>query len=137
VEQKVTEIDVLSWETEIKRLRKLVRKKSELIKKLKSGEEYQNLAAKLQRNLKERQNLHDYIDDLYKEIELKDTLYYRSEDAYKRLHDKFEANFKFHEYIKDTLGQTADLMENYDAIREQTEAVQERVPAAEGSRGTP
>ena len=121
---------------EIKRLRRELRKKADQIKKLKSGEEYQNLAAKLQRNLKERQNLYDYIDDLYKEIELKDTLYYRSEDAYKRLHDKFEANFKFHEYIKDTLDQTAGLMENYNALRKQTKTVRQRVPTAEGSRGT-
>lgn len=134
--QEITEIDVSSWEIEIKRLRKLVRKKSELIKKLKSGEEYKTLTAKLEKNLKERQALHDYIDDLYGKMDLKDTLYYRSEDAYKRLHDKFEANFKFHEYIKDVLVQTADLMEKHDAVREQGKAVQKRVQAAGRKRRT-
>jgi len=46
---------------------------------------------------------------------------------HERLKNKFEANFKFHEYIKDVLDQSADLMENYDAVREQSTTVQERV----------
>jgi len=58
-----------------------------------------------------------------------DTLY----EEHEHLKRKFEANFKFHEYIKDTLDQTADLMENYDAVREQSETVQERVSATEGA----
>jgi hypothetical protein len=36
-------------------------------------------------------------------------------DAHERLKRKFEANFKFHEYIKDVLDETADLMESVDA----------------------
>lgn len=51
-------------------------------------------------------------------------------DQYYRLNNKFEANFKFHSYIKDVLDQTADLMENYNAVREQGETVQEGVQAA-------
>lgn len=51
-------------------------------------------------------------------------------EEHERLKRKFEANFKFHAYIKDVLDQTADLMENYDAVREQEETVQERVQAA-------
>jgi hypothetical protein len=51
-------------------------------------------------------------------------------EAHARLSRKFEANFKFHEYIKDVLDQTADLMENYDAVREQGKALQERVQTA-------
>lgn len=53
---------------------------------------------------------------------------------YDRLNDRFEANFKFHEYIKDVLDRTADLMENYDAIREQEPSVQKRVQAADRKR---
>ena len=58
------------------------------------------------------------------------------EREYDKLNDRFEANFKFHEYIKDVLDQTADLMENYDAVREQSETVQERVQAAGRKRRT-
>lgn len=47
--------------------------------------------------------------------------------SYDRLVDRFEANFKFHEYIKDVLDQTADLMENHDALREQSQTLQERI----------
>jgi len=53
---------------------------------------------------------------------------------YNKLADRFNANFKFHEYIKDVLDQTADLMENYDAVREQKPSVQERVQAT-GRKG--
>ncbi len=53
---------------------------------------------------------------------------------YNRLANRFNANFKFHEYIKDVLDQTADLMENYDAVREQKPSVQERVQAT-GRKG--
>ena len=136
MEWEVVDPDLLSWEIEIKRLRKLVKKKSELIKKLKSGEEHQNLAVKLEKSREDCQRWRDYVDELYGTIELKDTLYYRSEDAYKRLHDKFEANFKFHEYIKDVLVQTADLMEKHDAVREQSKTVQERVQATSRKRRT-
>ena len=55
---------------------------------------------------------------------------------YNRLNDRFEANFKFHEYIKDVLDKTADLMENYDAVRKQDETVQERVQATSRKRRT-
>jgi hypothetical protein len=55
---------------------------------------------------------------------------------YNKLADRFNANFKFHEYIKDVLDQTADLMENYDAVREQKPSVQKRVQAAGRKRRT-
>jgi hypothetical protein len=48
-------------------------------------------------------------------------------EEHDRLKRRFEANFKFHEYIRDVLDQTANLMENYDAIREQSQTVQERI----------
>jgi len=58
------------------------------------------------------------------------------EREYDKLNERFEANFKFHEYIKDVLDQTADLMENYDAVREQDSTVQERVQATSQKRRT-
>ena len=57
-------------------------------------------------------------------------------NMYNKLADRFNANFKFHEYIKDVLDQTADLMENYDAVREQKPSVQKRVQAAGRKRRT-
>lgn len=58
------------------------------------------------------------------------------EREHDKLNDKFEANFKFHQYIKDVLDRTADLMENYDAIREQEPPIQKRVQAASRKRRT-
>jgi len=55
---------------------------------------------------------------------------------YNRLVNRFNANFKFHEYIKDVLDKTADLMENYDAVRKQKPSVQKRVQAAGRKRRT-
>lgn len=55
---------------------------------------------------------------------------------YNKLADRFNANFKFHEYIFDVLDQTANLMENYDAVREQEPTVQKRVQAAGRKRRT-
>jgi hypothetical protein len=55
---------------------------------------------------------------------------------YNKLTDRFNANFKFHGYIKDVLDQTANLMENYDAVREQDPPVQKRVQAAGRKRRT-
>jgi predicted RNase H-like nuclease (RuvC/YqgF family) len=40
-------------------------------------------------------------------------------DAHERIKRKFEANFKFHEYIKDVLDETADLMESANADHRQ------------------
>ena len=56
--------------------------------------------------------------------------------VYNKLADRFNANFKFHEYIKDVLDQTAILMENYDAVREQKPSVQKRVRSAGQKRRT-
>jgi hypothetical protein len=62
--------------------------------------------------------------------------YFSLREAHERLTRKFEANFKFHEYIKDVLDHTADLMENYDAVREQNETVQEGIQTASRKRRT-
>lgn len=80
----------------------------------------------------------DHLND-EKSIIAYDARYWRNNydalhEAHERLTRKFEANFKFHEYIKDVLDHTADLMENYDALREQIPSVQERIPAAEGTQ---
>jgi len=73
----------------------------------------------------------DHLND-EKSIIAYDARYWRNNydalhEAHERLTSKFEANFKFHEYIRDVLDQTADLMENYDALREQSQTVQERI----------
>lgn len=86
---------------------------------------------KLKLLLKKKNNKIDHLND-EKAIIAYDAKYWRvNYDALHEEHDrlkrKFEANFKFHEYIRDVLDQTANLMENYDAIREQDKAVQERI----------
>jgi len=100
-------------ELEIMKLKLLVKKKNAQISHLNDEKSIVAHDARFWKN--------NYVD-LYK--------------SHERLNRKFEANFKFHEYIKDVLDETADLMENYDAVREQTPPVQEGVPAAESSRGT-
>lgn len=56
--------------------------------------------------------------------------------SYDRLVNKFEANFKFHSYIRDVLDQTADLMENCNAVHEDSETIQTRVSDAVKARRT-
>jgi hypothetical protein len=55
---------------------------------------------------------------LKKEILLGKEKYARLEATHKKLQEKFEVNFGFHEYLRDALSQTANLMERHDAIRE-------------------
>jgi hypothetical protein len=87
--------------------------------------------------LVKKKNAHiDHLND-EKSIIAYDARHWRNNydalhEAHERLTRKFEANFKFHEYIKDVLDQTANLMENYDAVREQSKTVQERVQATSG-----
>ena len=121
---------------EITMLRKELRKKANRIRKLKNGEEIRNLYDEIDRRRKTNYDLLLRIDALKKEIFLGKEKYVRLETVHKKLQEKFEVNFKFHGYIKDVLDRTADLMENYDAVREQSKTVQERVPAAKGSRRT-
>lgn len=127
MEREVLDFDLLSLELEVKRLRKELRKKDARIRKLKNGEEIRDLYDEIDRKRKTTRDLHLHIDSLKKEIFLGKEKYERLEVAHKKLQEKFEVNFGFHRYIKDALDQTANLMENYDAIREQGKTVQERI----------
>ena len=82
------------------------------------------LLAKRNANIK---ILNHTVDNYNDRDRYKNGKYRALETEYYKLNNKFEANFKFHSYIKDVLDQTADLMENYDAVREQGETLQERV----------
>jgi len=121
---------------EITMLRKELRKKANRIKKLKNGEEIRNLYDEIDRRRKTNYDLLLRIDALKKEIFFGKEKYGRLETVHKKLQEKFEANFKFHEYIKDVLDQTADLMENRNAVREQEPTVQERVQTTGQKRRT-
>jgi chromosome segregation ATPase len=133
----IDEIDpILSWELEVKRLRKELRKKTDRIKKLKTGEAIRDAHDEIDKKRKIIRRHLDRINSLKHEILLGKEKYAKLEATHKKLQEKFEANFGFHQYLKDVLSQTANLMENHDAIRQQTTPVQERVPAAEGSRRT-
>ena len=102
-------------------IRKLLRKQQALIKRFKSGQEYRNAVEKLEeRNRALREQLFNsrtHIDVLQEQLVIKERLYNSLSQKYVKLNRKFEANFKFHEYIKSTLDRTADLMEDYDAVR--------------------
>lgn len=119
---------------EIKRLRKELRKKDTRIKKLKNTEEIRYLYNQLNKRRKFSRDLILRIDSLKKEILLGKEKYKRLEVVHEKLKEKFEINFGFHKYIKDVLGQTANLMENYDAVRKQGETIQKRIPAAKSAR---
>jgi len=115
----VDELDpMLSWELEVKRLRKELKKKTERIKKLKNGEEIREAYDEIDKKRKIIRGLHVRINALKAEILAGKEKYARLEAAHKKLQEKFEANFGFHKYLKDTLNQTANLMENYDAVRQ-------------------
>jgi hypothetical protein len=107
----------MEQEAEIKRLRKELRKKADRIRKLKNGEEIRDLYDELKKGRDMRYDLLMRIDSLKKEILLGKEKYGRLEVVHNKLQEKFEVNFGFHEYIKDALYQTADLMENRNAIR--------------------
>lgn len=107
----------MEQEAEIKRLRKELRKRDTRIRKLKNGEEISALYDELDRKREMGHKLLLHIDSLKKEILLNKEKYARLEAMHKKLQEKFEVNFGFHEYIKAALYQTADLMENRDAVR--------------------
>ena len=108
----------MEQEAEIKRLRKELRKKADRIRKFKNGEEVRALYDEIKRKREMSRDLLLRIDSLKKEILLGKEKYGRLETAHKKLQEKFEVNFGFHEYIKDALYQSADLMENHDAVRQ-------------------
>jgi len=133
----IDEIDpILSWELEVRRLRKELRKKTDRIKKLKTGEEIRDAYDEIDKKRKIIRRHLDRINSLKHEILLGKEKYARLEATHKKLQEKFEANFGFHQYLRDVLSQTANLMENHDAVRKQTPSLQEGIPAAEGSQGT-
>ena len=107
---------------EVLEIRKTLRKQQAIIKRFRSGQEYRNAVEKLEeRNKALREELfksRTYIDELKERVIIKEKLYDALSEKFVKLHEKFEANFKFHEYIKSTLDRTADLMEDYDAVRE-------------------
>ena len=121
--------DLLSWEIEIKRLRKIIKKKDEQIKKLKSGEKIRDLYDALDKKRKMSRDIHLRIGSMKKEILLGEEKYRRLEAVHKKLQEKFEANFGFHKHLISVLGQATGLMEKYDAVRKQSKTVQERVQA--------
>lgn len=121
---------------EIKRLRKEIRKKDVRIRKLKNGEEIRELYDDIDKRRKANYELLLRIDSLKKEILLGKEKHERLEAVHKKLQEKFEVNFGFHGYIRDVLDQTANLMENYNAVRKQGKAVQERVQATGRKRRT-
>ena len=124
----------MEQEVEIKRLRKEIRKKDARIRKLKNGEEIRGLYDEIDKKRKTSRELLLRIDSLKKEILLGEEKYKRLETVHKKLQEKFEVNFGFHEYIKDALDQTAKLMEKYNAVHQQNKAVQKRVQAT-GRKG--
>ena len=134
MEQKILDPNLLLREIEIKRLRKIITKKDARIKKLKSGEELEDLYDKLDENRKMSTINIRLIGSLKKEILLGEEKYRQLKAVHKKLQEKFEVNFGFHGYIKDVLDQTAGLMENYNAVREQGKTVQEGIQAPSKNR---
>jgi hypothetical protein len=108
---------------EVIRLKETLKKQAAQIKRFETGREYIKAVSKVEKRnaalreelVKARQRIDWYRD----KVAVQDNLYYSLSQKYVKLDKKFEVNFKFHEYIRDALDRTADLMENYDAVREQ------------------
>ena len=109
--------DLLSREVE--RLRGIITKKDERIKKLKSGKEICDLYDALDKKRKMDRNIYLHIESMKKEIFLGEEKYRRLEAVHKKLQEKFEVNFGFHEHLINVLGQATGLMEKCDAVRKQ------------------
>lgn len=112
---------------QIQELKQQLKKKDGQIKRFKKGREYARLDkrnAELRAELAKVKERSDWYRD---KLHVQYDLYHSLSQKYVKLDRKFEANFKFHEYIKDALDRTADLMENYDAVREQSKTIQERI----------
>jgi sugar-specific transcriptional regulator TrmB len=103
---------------ELKRLRKELKKKADRIKKFKTGEEYRDMYDDISEQRKIIRRHLDRINSLRHEIIVGKEKYARLEATHKKLQEKFEANFGFHQYLRDALSQTANLMENHDAVRQ-------------------
>jgi len=119
---------------EVIRLKEILKKQAVQIKRFKSGREYARLDkrnAELRAELAKVKERSDWYRD---KLRVQYDLYGSLSQKYVKLDRKFEANFKFHEYIKDVLDQTADLMENYDAVREQSKTLQKGIQAT-GRKG--
>lgn len=114
----IDEIDpILSWELEVKRLRKELRKKTDRIKKFKTGEEYREMYDDILKQRKIISRHYEHVNSLRREILIGKEKYARLEAAHKKLQEKFEVNFGFHKYLKGALDQTADLMETHNGQR--------------------
>jgi hypothetical protein len=108
----------MDQEAEIKRLRKELKKKADRIKKFKTGEEYREMYDDILKQRKIISRHYEHVNSLRREILIGKEKYARLEAVHKKLQEKFEANFGFHQYLKDVLSQTANLMENHDAVRQ-------------------
>jgi hypothetical protein len=100
------------------------------------GIELQKLKLQLRKTRDRVDHLNDEIDIHKSVIHVYKNKHSGLLVSYDRLVNRFEANFKFHSYIKDVLDQTADLMENYNAVHEDPETVQTRVRDAVEARRT-
>lgn len=109
---------LLSWELEVKRLRKELRKKTDRIKKLKNGEEIRDLYDEIDKKRETIRSHMKHINSLRHEILLGKEKYAKLEATHKKLQEKFEVNFGFHEYLKQILDETASSMESYNAVRQ-------------------
>jgi hypothetical protein len=84
-------------------------------RELDADEKIKKLRLKLKEKDSRIKHLRDQID-FYQGVRRKDYIRFTHlYDSHERLKNKFEANFKFHEYIKDVLDETATLMEEADA----------------------
>ncbi len=119
---------------EVSELMKQLKRKTEQIKRLKSKREYLRLERRIDELRVELTRAKERSSWYSEKLRVQYSLYDSLSQKYVKLDRKFEANFKFHEYIKDVLDKTADLMENYDAVREQSQTVQEGIQAA-GRKG--
>jgi hypothetical protein len=108
---------------QIQELKQQLKKKDGQIKRFKKGREYARLEKRNAELRAELAKVKEHSDWYRDKLRVQYSLYNSLSQKYVKLDRKFEANFKFHEYIRDVLDQTADLMENYDAVREQTSSV--------------
>jgi predicted RNase H-like nuclease (RuvC/YqgF family) len=108
----------MDQEAEIKRLRKELKKKADRIKKFKNGEEYRDMYDDISKQRKIIRRHLEHINSLRHEILIGKEKYARLEATHKKLQEKFEVNFGFHEYLKQILNETADLMESHNAVRQ-------------------
>jgi uncharacterized protein (DUF3084 family) len=112
---------------QIQELKQQLKKKDGQIKRFKKGREYARLEKRNAELRAELAKVKEHSDWYRDKLRVQYDLYGSLSHKYVKLDRKFEANFKFHEYIRDVLDQTADLMENYDAVREQSKTLQKGI----------